>query len=90
MAMSVVERIEDAYVKLLAMSMSEWKGRYIRDGQDILCDLRGALSALTGEDFLTVQDNAEQKAFRKEFPDCPPWCCIAFREPDGTVTYLKP
>ena len=59
--------LESAYVTLLTLDGKHWPARYTRQGQDLLCQLRGCIAQLTGQDIETVQIKAEERATKLQF-----------------------
>ena len=61
--MDATERIREAYIILL----TDWPRRHTRQGQDVLCHLRGAIAELTGDDIEEVQNAASEEATKRKF-----------------------
>lgn len=61
---SVADVMRDAYIKLL--ELGNWPGRSTREGQELLCKLRGAIAQETGQDLEYVQTSAEAEALRRK------------------------
>ena len=65
--MDALGSIKEAYITLL----KDWPSRHSRDGQDVLCYLRGAIAELEGHgDIESVQNEAESEATKRKFGIC--------------------